>query len=391
MEQNSKKIATAKYSYLHGIYWMCFCIIFSFSSVYLLAKGFSNSSIGIILGIAGIISAIMQPTIASIADRSNKITVRILCLIICLISLMFSLLLLIFKEQMFTLSILYTGLVILLQTMMPLINSLGMECVNIGIAVDFGFARGIGSLTFSLLSLVIGNVLKGKNPDLIPMVIIALYIFLILGLINFKYTANKTSEEQDITIVQKSFSEYLSKYKSFYVFLVGVVFIFCSHIVLNNYLFQITTNIGGTSSQMGTAMAICAFIELPTMMGFFIIVRKIKCESLIKISAIFFTLKTFLTYFCSTISGLYLIQLTQLLGFALFTPASVYYVNKIMDDDDKAKGQAFVTMAITAGGFIGNFCGGLVIDIMGVKPLLLLVATGALIGAIIILLCIRQK
>lgn len=390
MEQNSKKLATAKYSYLHGMYWMCFCIIFSFSSVYLLAKGFSNSSIGIILGIAGIISAVMQPSVASIADRSNKITVRMLSLIICLLSLVFSVLLLIFKEKMFALGILYTFLVILLQTMMPLINALGMECVNIGINVDFGFARGIGSLTYSLLSLVIGNVLKGRNPDLIPMVIIGLYIFLILGLTNFKYKANKTSE-QDTKIVQKSFSEYLSKYKSFYVFLVGVVLIFCSHIVLNNYLYQITTNIGGTSSQMGTAMAICAFIELPTMMGFFIIVRKIKCESLIKISAIFFTLKTFLTYFCNTINGLYIIQLTQLLGFALFTPASVYYVNKIMDEDDKAKGQAFVTMGITAGGFIGNFFGGLAIDNIGVKPLLLLSAIGALIGSLIIALSIREE
>ena len=391
MEQNSKKLATAKYSYLHGMYWMCFCIIFSFSSVYLLAKGFSNSSIGIILGIAGIISAVMQPTVASIADRSNKVTIRGLSLIICLISLVFSVLLLIFKGQMFALCILYTGLVVLLQTMMPLINALGMECVNIGIGVDFGFARGIGSLTFSLLSLVIGNVLKGRNPDLIPMVIIGLYILLILGLINFKYKANKTLEEQEIKIVQKSFGEYISKYKSFYIFLIGVVLIFCSHIVLNNYLYQITTNIGGTSSQMGTAMAICAFVELPTMMGFFIIVKKIKCENLIKISAIFFTLKTFLTYFCNTINGLYLIQLTQLLGFALFTPASVYYVNKIMDEDDKAKGQAFVTMAITAGGFIGNFFGGLAIDNMGVKPLLLLSAIGALIGAVIILLSIREE
>ncbi|MEG1449041.1 MAG: MFS transporter, partial [Oscillospiraceae bacterium] len=328
---------------------------------------------------------------ASMADRSDKVTVRMLSMVICVLSAGCSALLLLFSGQKLMLSFLYMVLVVLLQTMMPLINALGMECINLGISVDFGFARGIGSLTFSILSLVIGNVLKGRNPDIIPMIIIGLYMFLFLGLINFKFVSQKTEVPKDNIVAQKGFSEYLQKYRSFYISLVGVVLIFSSHIVLNNFLFQITTDIGGTSSQMGTAMAICAFIELPTMMFFFMIVGKIKCEGLIKISAIFFTLKTFLTYFCSTISGLYLIQLTQLLGFALFTPASVYYVNKIMDEDDKAKGQAFLTMAITAGGVVGNVFGGVAIDIFGVKPLLLISAIGAAIGTAIIVVFIREQ
>lgn len=65
------KSVTVGYAFLQGFFWMSFAAIMGFSSLYLLDAGFSNTEIGMIMAIAGIISAILQPTLASYADRPS--------------------------------------------------------------------------------------------------------------------------------------------------------------------------------------------------------------------------------------------------------------------------------------------------------------------------------
>ena len=69
-ETSSTKI-TAKYSLIHGSYWMAFGATYNFVTVYLLAKNYSSSAIGIIMAITNILSAILQPLIASYADHEG--------------------------------------------------------------------------------------------------------------------------------------------------------------------------------------------------------------------------------------------------------------------------------------------------------------------------------
>ena len=45
--------ATGHFSLIQGCYWMTYCILISFSSLYLLDRGFTNTQIGLLLGIAG--------------------------------------------------------------------------------------------------------------------------------------------------------------------------------------------------------------------------------------------------------------------------------------------------------------------------------------------------
>ena len=60
------------YSSIHGAYWVYYGVISSFSSVFLLARGFSNSQIGIIIALANILAVIIQPYLADYVDRSGR-------------------------------------------------------------------------------------------------------------------------------------------------------------------------------------------------------------------------------------------------------------------------------------------------------------------------------
>lgn len=395
MTTNLKKIASIKYCLLHGVYWMCFCLLFSFSSVYLLGKGFTDRQIGAILAVGGILAVLLQSKVAEIADKSNKITLRHIIITISFLSICVAILNLVFGSSVGKIRVFYITLVVLLQIIMPLINAIGMECVNCGIELNFGLARGIGSVTFSLLSLAIGSFLEGRNPNLIMLVGIFLYALLILIAFSFKFDQTNCNNkpknyEQSQNLAKNGEITAEKKNHSFYFMLVGIVLIFSSHIILNNFLFQITKNIGGSSEQMGIAMAICAFIELPTMMSFGFLVGKIRVDVMIKVSAIFFALKTLCTFLCTSVTALYAVQFMQLLGFALFTPASVYYVNAISAENEKAKGQALLAVAITLGGVLGNYFGGLSIETLGVSTALLIFSIFAFVGAGIILISSKK-
>ena len=70
MPSSKQKNLTGPYACIQALYWMYFAAIMSFSGFFLLDGGFSNTQIGIIAAAAGIISALLQPVLASYADRT---------------------------------------------------------------------------------------------------------------------------------------------------------------------------------------------------------------------------------------------------------------------------------------------------------------------------------
>ena len=50
--------------------------------------------------------------------------------------------------------------------------------------------------------------------------------------------------------------------------------------------------------------------------------------------------------------------------------SSVYFVNSLMKNEDKIKGQAYMTMTISIGTILGAFSGGWLIDHIGIPGML---------------------
>ena len=55
----------------------------------------------------------------------------------------------------------------------------------------------------------------------------------------------------------------------------GCVLLYISHVLLNNFTFQIVESKGGNSADMGFSMALSALIELPTMFFFGYMLKKV--------------------------------------------------------------------------------------------------------------------
>ena len=101
-------------------------------------------------------------------------------------------------------------------------------------------------------------------------------------------------------------------------------------------------------------------------------------------------LKALGSLLCTSVSGFYFFQATQIGAWALITVASVYYINAIMEPRDAVKGQACYTTAFTLASAVGGILGGRLIDSLGVEAMLLLGVLCAAAGMSIVSVFVQK-
>lgn len=381
-----------KYSGSQIFYFAAFCSMMGYASVYLLDKGCSNSEIGIALALANVIAVFTQPALASFVDDHQNIEIRNVIALTALIVIALSVVLYFIPASTFVILFLIVSIFAIMSTVMPLMNSLAFVFEKYGIEINYGLARGLGSVAYAFTSMLLGYIVESFSPGILPLFYIfftALFFITVKLFVLPKtqqyHIVEKEKEVQQET-KQLSFGKFCLKYKKFIVFLLGFVFVYFAHTIINNFFIQVINNIGGSSSDMGNAVFVAAMLELPTMALFSRLSEKINCATLIKFSIVMFVVKHTLTYFATNMIMIYAAQVLQMFAYALFIPASVYYVNQKVAVADRVKGQSLVTMSMTLSGVFASFCGGILLDAIGVHQVLLLSAALSFIGAVIVCL-----
>lgn len=394
---DSKKSLNIKYIASQIFYFGTFAAMMGYASVYLLHKGFSNSTIGIILSLCSILAVFMQPALASFADNHKNIEIRKIINTIVGIAIVLSVALFIIPANQTLIFILVVAIFSLETTIMPLINTLAFIFEKYGIQINFGIARGLGSVAYALTSMALGYIVEWFSPDLLPIcyIVFNVLLFIVVHLFVLPKNAQIVGDEQDnetIAEVQENDSllQFAGKYKKFIIFLFGFVLVYFAHTIINNFFIQIITNVGGNSSDMGNAVFLAAMLELPTMAYFTKLSQKVNCGTLIKASIVLFLAKHAITYLATNMVMIYIAQVLQMGAYALFIPASVYYVNCKVDNKDIVKGQSFVTTSMTMSGVFANIIGGILLDAVGVSEVLLIGVILSFIGAVIVFFTVEK-
>jgi MFS transporter, PPP family, 3-phenylpropionic acid transporter len=397
---------TLRYSFIQASYWVCQCAIYSFAAVFLQSKNFNNTQIGVVLALAAILSIVLQPAIASFADKAKSVTLRTIILFLMCTVFFLTIMLYVLPDTFLLVSVIFIAINAIQFTLNPLYNSLALEYMNMGIPMNYGLARGMGSITFAVMSFALGYFVSHFGAEVILPVFLMGYSLSILSTFVFRVTIPenlKASIPQRNTTTSTSLGcveeetptgifTFFFKYKKFALFLVGVAMLFYSHSLINTYLINIMEDVGGNSSDMGISLSIAAAMELPTMALFIFIVKKIKCSSLIKIGAFFFFVKALVTWMAPNVFMVNFSQIFQLFAFALFTPASIYYVNDIVSDKDRVKGQSMLGAAyLGIAGTVANVTGGRILDTFGVPEMLLLGTIVTAVGVIIICISVSEN
>ena len=381
---------TFKYLLMQMFYWACFCAIFSFANPYLSSKGVPVSTIGTILAIASILSVIIQPYLAKLIDTYEFFTVRS-SILLSLIVPVFAIILMIISDNPL---ILYTSYTIALcgflnvQTFMyPFI----FEYMNRGYKVNFGFARGMGSISYAIASYTLGTLSAKYSLNFLPMYFLVLTVLVILMILTFRPLGKIKKHEEHLPDV--SLRDFYNRNKSFFVVLLAIVLIFFTATAFNNFLRNILVSINYSNYEVGICFTLSSLSEFPVMASIPLLHKKFSYYTLFLVSAVGFSLKAIMLVIGTLSGDIYLIyfsQLFQALGFALYIPVSLFYITDTFETRDVIKAQAYIGTALTLGSILGNYIGAQICQNISIFALLVISTIISMLGTALIVKCAKK-
>jgi len=385
---------------------MIYAITGSFASVFMLAKGYTNTHIGMTLAMANLLGLLLQPVIADRMDRTKGIKMLDATAQMAVIIMLAGAGYFVFGDGSFMLASVSVIVLAIHTVLQPLTNSLAFRLSECGVKVNYGIGRAGGSLGFSAILAVLGTLVEKKGIMIIPIcaeAAAALFILLLLitratflRINSDPYPRCPGTEDAGSKAINDSDAEridlraFARRNKYFFIMNLGVVGLFFSNSVLSNYMAQIATNVGGTTEHVGRILSLMAFAEIPVMVFFEKIRKHFSSRTLIKIASVGFTAKIAVTWMARSVGMLLASQAFQLVAFALMMPAMVYFTNEIMSPGEAVKGQALFPMMCTFGTIIASLLGGWILDVYGVRMLTGISTLLTFIGAVVIILSVDK-
>lgn len=380
-----KRTQKVAYAALNGAYWMLYCVAAGFAGVFLLARGYTNSEIGLTMAMGHVLGLGLQPAMAAAADRAQT-PVTVMGAMALAVILTLAAFLIVPGRGLFIAGT-YVLFLALTVTFQPLVNAYAFYLERQGTAIPFGLCRAIGSLAYAVLSAVLGVIIARAGAGAAPvsgLCVIAAMAGLLIWFSRIKASAKPEKAERTSNNGGRTDSRFI-------LFLTGTALIFISHAFLNNFTIQIVRNVGGDSGDMGLLGAYMAALELPAMMLFDRLHRRFSCTGMLRVAAVFFAVKCVLTLAAGSMPGLYGAMLFQALSFALFVPASVRYAGELAQGENVNRLQAGITAMISVGNIGASLGGGVLIDRMGMKPALTVASVCACAGMLIMQTGLKRR
>ena len=397
---------TLRYSLINITYFAAFCTVHAYAAVYLLASGFTNTQVGILLALANIISAVFQPLIAGVIDKPGPLTNRRFILISVMLILAGSVLLLFFHENKVFIFIVYALIYLIQFSYQPVVLALSFEYQKAGCPIYFGLARGLGSASFAVTSAFVGGFVAKQGVNVLLYVNIVTMLLSAVIVFTFKKPASSAASdaigiedgEGDVQKVQSegasaahnNISDFARTYPAFMLFLVGTICFFFAHNMINDFMIQIIRGLGGGEKELGYSNFLQAILELPVMALIGFVLKKIASRWMLVFSGAAFFVKMLVLMAAGNLALYYFSQSFQLFAYAVFVPAAAYYVSETMEELDQVKGQAYITSAITIGGVFSNLISGVILDKLGISPMLLTGTIVCGIGVIIAFVAMKK-
>jgi PPP family 3-phenylpropionic acid transporter len=391
----SKKV-NLQFTAIQSSYWISFVPLGGFAVVLLQSKSFTDSEIGILLAMQSIASIVAQPLISAFAGRHPDTPLKKIISIMLLLGAAAASIFY-FLPHLFLPAVLIFAAIGMTHYSAPaFLNAMAMQLTNAGIKMNYGAARGIGSISFALIGVALGKLVDISGTNIIlPFFVIVL---LITSVLVTKIYAPPPREKQTVDVdapaemPQTNLLEFLRKNKQYTGFCIASAFLFACHSCINSFLPNITGPLGGTITDQGIIRGISAAFELPIMFFYSFIASRISSHKLLIFSALSFFLKSLTTMIAPSMSILFLIQAFQLPAFGLYTPAAVHFSDKSVLDVDRVRAQAIsMAVGVGLGNVIGNLGGGFVLDKLGLHSMLIVSTVLGFIGFLIMFFVLHER
>lgn len=382
-----KKETLLKYQYplAQFLYWVTCCACSGFVAVYLQHQGLTNTTIGIVVGIYGVLSLLIQPINSKMIHRFSFLTVRRMLMILLVVMAVLFASITFFSASSVWVIFAFVIINAINGSMVPLMSSFGMEYVNQEKNVNFGLARGFGSLGWAVSAVFIGFLLEKFSPEVLGYIYIisaSIMLLTVLTMDDFGHlTEVPERSDKEGGLLWKCLKD-----RTFLFVAIGVFLGIISHALCTTYTINIVRSVGGNETAAGLAQFFGAGSEMIGMVIFGILIRKYSSIRILKISTIFLAIRFLFLSFASNLPMVMIGYALQGPSAGLYIPATVYFVNERMLPQHRTQGQTIFNL-LTNGmaTFVGNLIGGKMLDQFGLQNTLLACFVFAAIGCVCVM------
>ncbi len=155
---NNKNHRTSlAYYIIQGSYWMSICVASNYAAFYLQSRGYTNSQLGLILALGNIAGFVLSPSLASIIDRSKRVGIFHCLWVLLGVQGLLLVMFILIPGKSILVSLLYGIFMAVVVAINPLNTELCFQLSCWGATVSYSPARGIGSLCYALMALILGQ------------------------------------------------------------------------------------------------------------------------------------------------------------------------------------------------------------------------------------------
>lgn len=372
------------------------CVAWGYGVSYLSGYGFSAGVLGTMFALFALGAAVVQPLIGRIIDRSKRFHWKRVLLFLTIITLILIASLLFIRNR-YMVAVIFCLYSMTINITMSLVNVVCVYYEHHGRDMNFGVARGIGSLTYAVLSVLIGQLIAPLGMQVVLYAGIIVALFTVLCTASFPYLGPTPTEsgEQPNPSEKKNALALIAKYPAFFLMVVAVALFLTFQNMTSNYMVLILEAVGGDHRDLGIVLSLAAVLEIPIMFLTGFMLRHFKAWWLMTFSGVLYAVRGVLYYFAGSVAAIYLLQILQPFTYAILVSVQVFFSDQCMEPEDLATGQAFMGTAQAVGATLGFFLGGVSIDRSGVSSMLLfatvLSAIGAFLAAVSAIVCSKRE
>ena len=368
-------------------FWAMFAAIVAYQTALLLERGFTNGEAGLMTSVRCLAGIVFQPLLGGFADRHPRVPLKG----IVGVSLALSLAAGVWYWAEPAMGLAQTALVWVVigglgVSSYPLMDAMAVQFINDGMPIRYSLGRGLGSLAYAVVCVLLGLQVGqwGVETTLVTFLLLtAAEIALVFTYPTWHPHAPAAQAEQ---ARPQSALSLLRSNPRFTLMLAGVLFGLTAVLPLSNFLVNVILSRGGTAADLGLAMFLMGGFELPAAFLFPKLLRRLGSGRILVLSMAFCTLKGVALLLTWNLAGVLLCQPLQMLGYGLFTPASVYFVNESVPPADRVRGQTIMMVASNGlGGMLGGMLAGFTLDLGGANWML---AGCVACGCVSVLLCL---
>ena len=356
-----------------ALFWAPYCASSSYIVNMLTDYGYPSATATGMMTATSVLSFIAQPVSGYICDNFISHKRVYIALTICALPTMVLLSRCLFSPVL-TMALMLLFTVFMVQ-MPGLLDAWVIGLTNLYPGVNYGLCRGSSSLLFAIAAQAMGWVTAQFGHGARMWLGAALGLLSVLVAFTLQElptrrqaetAAGEANSRNPHGLSTGETVKILVRNKCYLLLLAMNFLLFLGYSCVSSFIPVLTEQLGGGSGEVGTVFALNALAEVPAMFLMSAVLRKVPAKKVILFAAVFFVLRLGLTALSANFTMMLLVQLLQGFSFAVIWPASMGYLNQIVEDGVRSTAimtYSSVTLGVSA--IFGNLFGTLILSAAG--------------------------